>query len=79
MSARYLFLALLGVLAMVGASRVQIAVLPGWAVPLPVLIVAAEALAVAGLAAWCAVLLLGSRAAALPHVAVAITWRELPS
>lgn len=63
-------------LAVVAEARV--AVLPGWVVPVPAALLATVALVALALAARVALALLASRMR-LPYVAVAITWRQVPS
>jgi hypothetical protein len=61
--------------ALNAAARVRVALWPGWAVPLPTLIVAALALLALATSARLALALLAGRGV-LPYVAVAVTWRE---
>jgi hypothetical protein len=65
-------------IALNATAHVRVALWPGWMVPLPTLLVAAEALLVAWLAVRLTVVLLARRGP-LPYVAVAVIWREVRS
>jgi hypothetical protein len=61
-------------LAVIAEARVS--VLPGWVVPVPVVLLATAALLALVLAARVGLALLAGRGV-LPYVAVAVTWREI--
>jgi hypothetical protein len=65
-------------IALNATAHVRVALWPGWLVPLPTLVVSAEALLVAWLAARLAVAVLARRGP-LPYIAVAVIWREARS
>lgn len=64
--------------ALAALAEARVAVWPGWVVPVPAALLATVALVALALGARVALALVASRMR-LPYVAVAITWREVPS